>query len=380
MRFRYTVYATRSLFAPANPLLRQVLTSGGGVPRVAFIVDAGVARHHPQLLAQTETYCAQTDVARARPALVLPGGEPAKNDPQYVHRVHELVHRAGLCRHSFIVAIGGGALLDAVGFAAATAHRGLRLVRVPTTVLAQCDAGIGVKNGINRFGKKNFIGTFSPPYAVINDAAFLTTLGDRDWRAGLAEAVKVALLKDRDFFGFLESHADALVQRDLACMAQAIARCAALHLAHIGGSDPFESGSSRPLDFGHWAAHRLEALTGHRLRHGEAVAIGIALDATYAHLQGLLPAAAWQRILRLLAALGFDLWMPELASPALASGLAEFREHLGGDLTITLLRDIGLACDVHEIDLATVRAALPYLKHHDWTGGMPWQPRPAHAR
>jgi 3-dehydroquinate synthase len=252
-------------------------------------------------------------------------------------------------------------VLDAAGYAAATAHRGIRLIRVPTTVLAQDDSAMGVKNGINAFGKKNYLGTFAPPFAVVNDVSFLRTLSDRDWRAGVSEAIKVALIKDRAFFDLIEQHASALRDRDLPAMEQVIRRCAALHLAHIATSgDPFELGSSRPLDFGHWAAHRLEQMTNHRLGHGEAVAIGIALDTTYSYLAGFLPEDDWRRIISLMPALGLSVYAPELGEhldpqaaenhPAsVLRGLDEFREHLGGSLTILMLRSIAAPFDVHEI-------------------------------
>lgn len=385
MSFQYDVHFTRNAFDPENRLLYEVLAKSSQ-ERIAFVVDEGVATTRPELLADIARYCAHFPfLAHAQPRVVLPGGETIKNDPQYVRYLYEIVHCHGLCRHSSVVAIGGGALLDAAGFAAATAHRGIRLVRLPTTVLAQCDAGIGVKNGINHFGKKNFVGAFAPPYAVINDSAFLATLEDRDWRAGLAEAIKVALLKDPSFFSYIENETSSLLRRNTRVMEQVVARCAQLHLEHIGGTDPFEHGSSRPLDFGHWAAHRIESLTGQRLRHGEAVAIGIALDATYAHLCEILPAAPWRRILRLLSALGFRLWVPELSSSdidshaGLAPGLDEFREHLGGTLSITLLRNIGVPCEVHRMDLLMVEAGIRYLEHFD-RGETQWQQTAAFAR
>jgi 3-dehydroquinate synthase len=229
---------------------------------------------------------------------------------------------------------------------------------VPTTVLAQDDSAMGVKNGVNAFGKKNYLGTFAPPFAVINDATFLATLSDRDWRAGVSEAIKAALIKDRSFFDFLEQQAPSLRRRDLAAMEQVIRRCAALHLTHIATSgDPFELGSSRPLDFGHWSAHKLEQLTQHRLGHGEAVAVGIALDTTYSYLAGFLPEDDWRRIISLVPAMGLSVHVPELEhdldiedSPSnVLRGLDEFREHLGGTLTILMLRSIGAPFDVHEI-------------------------------
>lgn len=243
-------------------------------------------------------------------------------------------------------------------------HRGVRLLRVPTTVLSQADAAIGVKNSVNAMGQKNFLGVFSPPAAVLNDFDFLTTLSQKDWIGGVAEAVKVALIKEAEFFAFLESRAEALVQRDLRAMQQVIQRCAVLHLEHIAtAGDPFEQGSSRPLDFGHWAAHRLELLSGFELGHGEAVAVGIALDTTYSYLAGLLQKAAWKRVLGLLTDLGFALYVPQLDQRgAILQGLEDFRAHLGGRLTVMLLWDIGQGLEANEIDHRTVMAAMDLLR------------------
>src|SRR5262249_722949 len=160
------------------------------------------------------------------PPLIITGGENAKNDPLHVTTIHEAIHRYSICRHSYVIVVGGGALIDIVGYAAATAHRGVRLIRVPTTVLSQNDSGVGVKNSVNAFGKKNFIGTFAPPVAVLNDAHFLTTLSARDWCSGISEAIKVALLKDVEFFDFLEEKAGQLVERDMQTMSWLIYRCA----------------------------------------------------------------------------------------------------------------------------------------------------------
>jgi len=310
------------------------------------------------------------------PPLVVPGGECAKNDLTNVATIQQAIHQYGICRHSYVMAIGGGAVIDMVGFAAATAHRGVRLIRVPTTVLSQNDSGIGVKNSVNAFEKKNFLGTFAPPVAVLNDADFLTTLSPRDWRSGISEAIKVALLKDVEFFNFIEKKADRLVDRDMQAMHWLIYRCAQLHIDHIATSgDPFEFGSSRPLDFGHWAAHKLERLSHYTLRHGEAVAIGMALDSTYSYLAGLLPKPDWQRILRLLSAVGFAVYTRELSlhlhdqrdTRCIFTGLQEFREHLGGRLTLPLLERIGRSIEVHEVDEQTMRRSIVLLEEYQST-------------
>ncbi|MEH2091436.1 3-dehydroquinate synthase [Nostoc sp.] len=372
--FNYEVYFTQNLFELKNPTLAQVIGADEEAKpkKLVAVIDAGILKYQPELVKQLVAYTkfyAEVLAIAAEP-MIISGGEAAKNDRTLLEQIQQQIEAAGLCRHSYVLAIGGGAMLDLVGYAAATAHRGIRLIRVPTTVLAQNDSGVGVKNGINAFGKKNFLGTFAPPYAVINDSAFLTTLDDRDWRSGIAEAVKVALIKDASFFDFIYSHTAALRRRDMDTMQQVIYRCAQLHLEHIAnGGDPFEMGSSRPLDFGHWAAHKLEHLTNYRLRHGEAVAIGIALDSTYSYLAGLLDCLEWQRILNTLSALGFTLYVPELADKlsqledprCLFRGLTEFREHLGGELTLTLLKGIGKRIEVHEVDLFLYGQAISLL-------------------
>ncbi|MBD2252633.1 3-dehydroquinate synthase [Nostoc parmelioides] len=362
--FNYEIYFTDSLFSLKNPTLAQVIAADGEKKpkKIVAVVDAGLLEFWPDLLQQITNYTnfyAEVLTLAVEPMLI-PGGEAAKNDPDLLAQIHQLVEAAGICRHSYLLGIGGGAVLDLIGYAAATAHRGVRLIRIPTTVLAQNDSGIGVKNGINAFGKKNFLGTFAPPYAVINDSAFLSTLCDRDWRSGIAEAIKVALIKDASFFDFIYEHATALALRDMDTMQQLIYRCAQLHLQHIAkAGDPFEKGSSRPLDFGHWAAHKLEQLTNYSLRHGEAVAIGIALDSTYSYLLGWLSHSEWQQILNTLTGLGFQLYIPELAeTSSLFQGLKEFREHLGGELTLTLLQDIGKGVEVHEADLPLYKQAI----------------------
>ncbi len=371
--FRYDVLFTNGLFQVGNPLLAQtIVAEGGETKRAIAIVDSGLIEHHPHILEQIVDYTnfyGEVLTLAVEP-IVVPGGEAAKNDPQLLARIHQVINEVGLCRHSYVLAIGGGAVLDMVGYAAATAHRGVRLIRIPTTALAQNDSAVGVKNGINAFGKKNFLGSFAPPYAVLNDFDFLTTLCDRDWRAGIAEAIKVALIKDADFFEFIVSNAKQLAQRDMEVMQQLIYRCAQLHLEHIATSgDAFEMGSSRPLDFGHWAAHKLEQLTDFRLRHGEAVAIGIALDSTYSYLSGLLSRTEWQHIINTLVAIGFTLSVPELAeqlnsppsSRCLLAGLTEFREHLGGELTLMLLQEIGQGLEVHEVDVPVYLEAIREL-------------------
>ena len=366
--YTYNVYFTEHIFHNNNPTFSDLLSDEKGRRpiKLLFVVDQGVLNRHRQLRKEIKAYCDQnSDLFNLTEILVLPGGESVKNDQEFVDQIIEAIDSNKICRHSYVVAVGGGALIDLAGYAASIAHRGVRLIRIPTTVLSQNDAAVGVKNGVNILGKKNFIGSFDAPYAVINDSHFLTTLDQRDWIAGIAEAVKVALIKDRDFYDFIKSHSLALKARDMKAMQILIHRCAELHMQHIAdGGDPFERGSSRPLDFGHWSAHKLEKMTDYDLRHGEAVAKGMALDLTYATEIGLISMDLADEIIQVLKEVGFDLLIPVKAAAdkrELFNGIEEFREHLGGELTITLIEDIGRKKDVHEIDLAKMEKSVTLL-------------------
>lgn len=371
--FEFQVFFTNDVFGAENHLLRTILTSanGGRRERVLIAIEEPIVRSMPHVAGQIGDYFASASAALdlVCAPVVLRGGEALKNSYQPVEEIHSLVERHGLSRHSYVLGVGGGALLDVVGFAAATAHRGVRHVRLPTTTLSQADGGVGVKNAINAFGKKNFVGAFAPPFAVVNDFAFLPFLPDPRKSAGYIEAVKVALIRDADFFDAIERDSVALNRYEPIAMHTLIRRCAELHMRHIAeGGDPFEFGSARPLDFGHWAAHKLEQLSEFRISHAEAVAIGIALDVIYSRNAGFLAASSAERILRLIATLRFPLFAPELlredasGQRLILRGLREFREHLGGDLTITLLREIGHGFEVHEMSADAVFTAIAELR------------------
>lgn len=369
--FRYPVAFTEHLFAVSQTLFVDTFPEGP-LARVFFVLDSGVVAHHPELISHIKTYITahSSRLALVAEPLVVAGGEACKNDPEAYQQVVEATHTYGIDRHSYLVALGGGAVLDMVGFAAAISHRGIRLIRIPTTVLSQNDSAVGVKNSINAFGKKNYLGTFTPPFAVLNDFTFLASLEDRDWSSGISEAVKVALIKDLDFFEWLEKQATALARREPEPMKEHIIRSAQHHMNHIAGADPFEFGSSRPLDFGHWAAHKLEKLSDFRIRHGEAVAIGIALDSAYSFLQGRIDESDLLRIFNLFRTLGLTLYVPELQEDALLQGLKEFQEHLGGRLTIMLLEKLGKGVEVHEMDPELIVKALHFLQHWEEQGSI----------
>lgn len=369
VQFGYDVFFTHNLFHSDNPVFRNFLqaVSAGTAQKICFVIDKGVSDRHPSLIESIRHYFASgIPIRLVEHILVVPGGEQSKNTTEYLDQIVDVVNKYGIDRHSYIAAIGGGAVLDLVGYASAISHRGIRHIRIPTTVLSQNDSGVGVKNGINYKGKKNFLGAFTPPVAVFSDFSFLTTLSDEEWRSGMSEAVKVALIKDKLFFDWLEQNSGALAARDMATMEYLIKRCAQLHMEHIAGGDPFEMGSSRPLDFGHWSAHKVEQLSDFTIRHGEAVAMGIALDTAYSFVSGRISESDARLIVELLKKLGFaitdPLMMVDDESSAVLKGLHEFREHLGGRLTIMLLTAIGRGEEVHELDIALLKKAAAWLK------------------
>lgn len=371
--YEYPVVFTRDAFALGNRSLIDVLLRREPYKRhrCLIFIDQGVLLSLPELASQIENYAAAQagSMELVGPLVPIAGGEISKNDPRTIPGLLELLSEHAIDRHSYTIAIGGGAVLDAVGYASAIFHRGVRHIRFPTTVLSQNDSGVGVKNAVNQFGLKNLIGTFAPPWAIINDSSFIDMLPAREKRAGMAEAVKVALIRDGKFFDWLEAHADELARFSRLHLDYLIKGSAELHMRQIRlGGDPFEMGSARPLDFGHWSAHKLEQLTRNEVNHGEAVAIGVALDTRYSVLSGRLAAGEDERVADLLERLGFVLWHDKLRQCdshgrlLLLKGIADFQEHLGGELTVTLLAGIGHGVDVHEMNKKIVGKSIDWLE------------------
>ncbi len=361
--FVHRLRFTEDIFGQDALVLLDVLEPSGELPpKVQFWLDEHVLNAQPELWDRLLEFarCHQDRFHLAGNLQVVPGGEAVKNDIHILERMLKVFNAANLDRRSYVVVIGGGAVLDAVGFAAAIAHRGIRLVRLPTTTLAQGDSGIGVKNSVNLFEKKNWVGTFAVPWAVINDDTLLESLPDRDFLCGFSEAVKVSLLKDREVFERLCRDAPKIRRRNMAKAGLILRESARMHLDHITqGGDPFEALEARPLDFGHWSAHKLEVLSGFSLRHGEAVAIGVAVDCIYSSLEcGLPEEDAWQ-VLYCLKDLGLPLYHPTLnETPALFAGLEEFRQHLGGRLTLTMLRGLGEPLEIHAVNHSRMEEAI----------------------
>ena len=366
--FQHRVRFTRGAFAPGNRLMADLLETRGR-SKVLVFVENGLRNFFPQLEGEIQDHFSEIGGLRLTGVEWVAGGEEAKRDDQVYQDAMAAIERHHIDRHSYVVVIGGGAFLDVIGFAASTGHRGVRLVRFPTTTLSQDDSGVGVKNGINAFGKKNFIGTFAVPYAVVNDFQFLHTQPELTRRAGLIEAVKVALVRDGEFFDWFEENVKGLLSLNEEILEEAVQRSAIHHARHISqGGDPFELGSSRPLDYGHWAAHKLEQLTDFELSHGEAVSVGVALDTLYAAKIGLLKTLDAERVLKLIEGLELPIWHEALElrdskrRRRVFNGLEEFREHLGGELTVLLLKETGVGVDVHEIDEAIWESCAEELK------------------
>ncbi|MDG2095479.1 MAG: 3-dehydroquinate synthase [Phycisphaerales bacterium] len=353
---------THGAFSEGNHVLSSILPEGEGQRRLCTVIDAGLLEARPDLIDSIDRW-QQEHAARIHPSgppVIIPGGESTKNGWDSFETVAAAINDQHVCRRSIVLIIGGGAVLDTAGFAAATSHRGIGVIRMPSTTLAQGDAGIGVKNGINAFGVKNFLGSFSPPLAVVNDLSLLDSLDEAHWRGGLSEAVKVALLKHPPLLDFIEQASDRLRARDLETMESVMLASAKLHMDHIvHGGDPFENQHARPLDLGHWAAHRIEAITQWRMPHGDAVAIGLAIDLDYTVRIGRLDQEISSRVLECLCSLGFLSCSDCLSDgKVVLEGIEEFREHLGGCLTIPTITAPGALVELHEIDSSIMLDAI----------------------
>lgn len=370
--FAFPVVFSRGVFSRENPLLANTINrmKENRRHRVMVCLDKGVEKAWPDGVADIQSYfkAHSRTVELAGAIEIIRGGERAKHDLTAVTRMIKLMAVRHLDRQSVVLIIGGGSVLDMVGLAASLVHRGLRVIRMPTTVAGQNDVGVGVKNGIDLFGAKNFLGAFAPPFAVINDLDFLDRLPDRDWIAGIAEAFKVAMIKDKRFFQFLCTNATRLRARDRTAMQRLVRDCARLHLDHIRtGGDPFETGSARPLDFGHWSAHQLEVMSRYRLRHGQAVAIGIALDSYIAMRLGLITQNELLALTTGLRDAGLPVWHRLLktrsrdGSLSILAGLTRFQEHLGGPLTITLPAPVGQRTEIHTMDEKLILDGIEFL-------------------
>lgn len=271
--------------------------------------------------------------------------------------------RAGIDRHSLIVAVGGGVVGDVAGFVASTCLRGITLVQVPTTLIAQVDSAVGGKTGVNLPEGKNLVGTFYPARLVLVDSAMLKTLPNRQFRGGLAEVIKYGVIADAKLFAFLEKHFDAVLRRDSSALAYIIPRCLEIK-AHVVSRDERESGLREILNFGHTFGHALETVTHYRIyQHGEAVAWGMMAAALLGHELGLTPADEVSRIVSLVRRMGpFPPW-PKVPPKTLIALMHSDKKARAGKLRFVLAPRIGRAQSHDDVPLDTLERVLHFAPH-----------------
>ena len=311
----------------AAELLPELLPEG----RVVVVSDATIDRLYHPLLARYDS-------------VLIGTGESIKT-LQTVETIYRRFIELGVDRATFVLGIGGGIVTDVAGFAASTYMRGLRFGFVSTTLLGQVDASVGGKNGVNVDGYKNMAGTFTQPQFVVCDPSLLRSLSDREFRAGLAEVVKAAIIADADLFARIEQTSFEALRTDTDLLSDAIS--AAIRVkADIVEHDEKESGERRKLNLGHTLAHAIEK-SSNRMNHGEAVAVGTALIAGAAVKLGVLKEEERQRIVALLARLGFDL-TPPVEMKRLLKEVGKDKKNEDGMLRIVLPVGIG-DCEVRKM-------------------------------
>ncbi|MBI5234716.1 MAG: 3-dehydroquinate synthase [Deltaproteobacteria bacterium] len=287
--------------------------------------------------------------------ITLPDGERYKT-LKTVSSVYDALVKRRVERRTPIIALGGGVIGDMAGFVAATYLRGVPYIQVPTTLLSQVDSSVGGKTGVNHPNGKNLIGAFYQPRAVFIDPETLDTLSEREFKAGLAEVIKYGVISDERFFNFLEKNAKTLAQRGLP-LVKAIKRSCEIKAAVVA-SDERESGLRAILNFGHTFGHAIEATAGYgRIKHGEAVSIGMLLAARFSFKRGLCGAEAPERLEKLLLALGMKTHIPRLPVPALMRAMTLDKKVSAGRLRFVLTRGIGRV-EVLQADAGEVEAFL----------------------
>jgi 3-dehydroquinate synthase len=371
IRFKYNIIFTTDIFNTNNKTIINILNKlNKNKKKVLLFIDKNVYKTNDYLKTKIKEYIKTNEnyINLVCDPILITGGEKIKNHYNIVKYAYKIIDTYKICRQSYVLAIGGGTLQDLIGFITSTAHRGIKLIRIPTTTLSQDDSGVGVKNGINFNNKKNFIGCFNTPYAVINDFNFLHSLKKENFIEGFSEAIKVALIKNKKLFYLIKNNTKEILNRNKIITEKIIYICAKIHAEHISKKgDPFELTSSRPLDFGHWSAHKIESLSKYKISHGKSVAIGIALDCTYSYIMKILKRSNWKNIINTLLNLKLPIYSKELSltennENKIFKGLEEFREHLGGKLTITLIKNIGKKIETHHINKSIYEKSIKLLK------------------
>jgi 3-dehydroquinate synthase len=291
----------------------------------------------------------------------IPAGEASKSLEQAA-ALWQWLAGSEVARRDVVLAFGGGVIADLGGWVASGYMRGLPYVNLPTTLLAQVDGALGGKVAVNHAVAKNLIGAFHQPAGVIANVGFLRTVSGRHLRAGLAEAIKKAMIASPDYWAFIEDHADAILRRDPDVL-ERLVRCAAAIKSALVGRDPYEHDLRRPLNFGHTVGHPLETVTGYGpLLHGEAVALGMVIESRIAAARGLLDQATLGRLIALLRRCGLPTTGPELAAPAeraaVIAAMEKVRQIRAGSLRYVLPVAIGETVIADDVEPAELEAAL----------------------
>jgi 3-dehydroquinate synthase len=353
----YTVvYPTQYLFDPhCTDLLRIV----DGRPVLAAVDERVHGHYGKDIRRYLERY------AKDHTYLLVDGSECAKDWRQVEHICNEAV-RVNLPRHGIMMAVGGGVTLDVVGFAASIYRRGVPYLRVPTSLIGLVDAGLGVKQGTNFAGKKNILGAFYPPIATFCDQTFLRTLSERDIASGIAEIIKIAIIRDETLFRDLEENAGVLVasrfQRPEA--AREIIHHAGRLMIQELQQNLFESDLRRLVDLGHSFSPLIETASSYSITHGEAVGLDILISSRIAVLRGLCAPIILDRIINLYRAVGLPLSQDVCTAQDLLVGLERIRAHRGGDLNLPIPREMGRADFVQEVYAEEVEECLAFFAEY----------------
>ena len=336
-------------------MLPEVLASLDARGTVAIVTDTGV---EPLYGARVADAIAQAGVRTT--LCVMQAGEENKR----LARIEELCGEfleAGLDRSSVVVALGGGVVGDVAGYAAATYMRGIRFVQVPTTIVAQVDSSVGGKTAVNHPRGKNIIGAFHQPSAVLIDTTFLSTLPERELRAGLAEVIKHGVIADESLFAYMEEHVDPILRIDLDALERPIVRSCEIKSA-IVAQDETERGVRANLNYGHTFGHGIEAATNYeRFLHGEAIALGMCAAAELSRALGLVDNAFVDRQRACFEAYGLPTGLRDLPMDATLEAMRHDKKVLDGKMKFVLADRIGHVVHRDDISEAQARAALDTL-------------------
>jgi 3-dehydroquinate synthase len=334
----------------------KALAEAVGGRMVAMITDEEVDKLHAERIKQW-----LSGHASKVQKIVLPPGETSKSLPTACHLLDWLA-QSDMRRRDILVAVGGGAIIDTTGWVASIYMRGISYINLPTTLLAQVDAAIGGKVAVNHDTAKNLIGAFYAPDLVVSCTSWLGTLDARQFRAGLAEAIKLAVISSTQLLAFIEQHLESLAALDRTCL-QSLVHAASSIKCTLVERDPYEVDLRRTLNFGHTVGHAVETVTGYGpVLHGEAVAYGMAVAVRVAAARGVLPPAVAARIVGLLRAVGLPVLLGELrvapAAEDVIVALDKVRQVRDGSLRFVLPTGIGSALIVDDVGHDEIRSAL----------------------